>query len=45
MAELIKDIEIKGNEELENKKEDTFERLCDLQKLIKKESMLKELCK
>ena len=30
---------------IKNKKESSFERLCKLQKLIKEESMLKELCK
>ena len=28
-----------------NNKESTFEKLCKLQKLIRKESALKELCK
>ena len=28
-----------------NNKENTFDKLCKLQKLIKKESALKELCK
>ena len=30
---------------IKNKKESSFERLCKLQKLIKEESTLKELCK
>ena len=30
---------------IKNKKESSFERLCKLQKLIKEESMLKEICK
>ena len=29
---------------IKNEKESSFERLCKLQKLIKEESMLKELC-
>ena len=30
---------------IKNKKESSFERICKLQKLIKEESLLKELCK
>ena len=45
MKDLDNDIIIKENEQFINKKEETFKRLCDLQKLIKKESILKELCK
>lgn len=33
------------NELFNNNKEKSFDRLCRLQKLIKKESALKELCK
>ena len=31
--------------ELENKNEGTFDKLCKLQKLIQKESTIKQLCK
>lgn len=30
---------------INNKKVSSFDRLCNLQKLVKKESMLNELCK
>lgn len=38
------EIKEKGNETINNK-EKSFNRLCILQKLIKRESALKELCK
>ena len=40
---IINDAEINENNLI--KKEDSFDRLCKLQKLIKKESALKEICK
>ena len=40
---IINDEQI--NEDNLIKKEDSFDRLCKLQKLIKKESALKEICK
>ena len=48
--EILKDInkvEVNNNEKIAiiNKKEGAFDRLCKLQKLIKKESAIKELCK
>ncbi len=35
----------KDNLLINNKKVSSFDRLCNLQKLVKKESMLNELCK
>ena len=48
--EIIKEInEVENNNSEKitviNNKEGTFDRLCKLQKLIKKESAIKELCK
>ena len=48
--EIIKEINEVENNNSENitvinNKEGTFDRLCKLQKLIKKESTIKELCK
>ena len=48
--EIIKEINEVENNNSENitvinNKEGTFDRLCKLQKLIKKESAIKELCK
>ena len=48
--EIIKEInEVEKNNRgkltVINNKEGTFDRLCKLQKLIKKESAIKELCK
>ena len=48
--EILKEInkvEVNDNEKIAiiNKKEGTFDRLCKLQKLIKKESAIKELYK
>ena len=40
---IINDAEINENNLI--KKEDSFDRLCKLQKLIKKESALREICK
>ena len=36
---------IKNNNIIINNKENSFDKLCKLQKLIKKESALKDLCK
>ena len=43
----INEVEVNNNEKktVNNNKEGTFDRLCKLQKLIKKESAIKELCK
>ena len=43
----INEVEINNSEKIIeiNKKEGIFNRLCKLQKLIKKESAIKELCK
>ena len=37
--------DIKNNNIIINNKENSFDKLCKLQKLIKKESALKDLCK
>lgn len=42
---IINEEKKEDNITIQNKKEPSFERLCKLQKLIKEESMLKELCK
>ena len=43
----INEVEANNSEKIKanNNKEGTFDRLCKIQKLIKKESAIKELCK
>ena len=44
---IINEVEInkEKKQEINNDKEESFNKLCSLQKLIKRESALKELCK
>ena len=42
---FINEDKYEANNIIKNKREPSFERLCKLQKLIKEESLLKELCK